>query len=733
LGNLLSTVELALQWILDLGAGSPYDKMPDIPNNAWQAVQSLLERPWWKRVWIVQELTMGAMGTKLDKALVYCGQIGVSWVNLVVAAARMKAYQKDQRQTFPTITDILELDSLRDSAGRFLLHQPTSDALFDLICRYRHFQATNKRDKIYAIWNMFARAPSNRLEARYDEPVEKVYVDFAATLLSGESGLEILRQCGNGDQDVPSWAPDWSTPLNSLPLPLRKIQRYFDVPWWAEPEYTKPKSPMAANGSSEPPHIRFNVNPLPRNFDDEILRERRIKKLEMAAKGSAVIKNLEDIPTNFALHSVSPEIKEQFQEMLHRNDVILVVADESPHLPEKPDALQQGELITERDMKKWLLQELQHSTSKPLYETATSLNASFKMNKSEKSLQVKGILWDELEICHRSFVEDVDTDWANATRFMVAVGHCKHLAISNKKASIKYATVNQLLEAFWSTLFVGQLTEKLKADDTHNQPCYEDWLPEIPKSWSPGQPPMAAKTAGLVEFAERCEVSDQRLSTLMTEGKDRSPKYIIETNPQLKERAFPQHDDDYVALLCQLASTWQEQPYDLYHRPFNLVNMIPDPYWECRRHMDELAKRQARKRRLRSIRSDVDAAEDQDLSDREHLHRAFDDVDEILRQRPSLVPQDTLEAGIEKFALGRRFFITKKGYFGLGPQKSEPGDRIAVLFGSGVPFVLRKCPSRSGTRAWRIIGECYVHGIMQGEVIRKWELGSAESQMLLLV
>ncbi|EHK48139.1 hypothetical protein TRIATDRAFT_298334 [Trichoderma atroviride IMI 206040] len=111
----------------------------------------------------------------------------------------------------------------------------------------------------------------------------------------------------------------------------------------------------------------------------------------------------------------------------------------------------------------------------------------------------------------------------------------------------------------------------------------------------------------------------------------------------------------------------------------------------------------------------------------------MDATDKALRQQPSLVPQDTLKAGIEKFALGRRFFITKKGYFGLGPQKLEPGDRVAVLFGSGVPFVLRKCPAIAGRRAWRIIGECYVHGIMQGEVVRKWELGTSEAQMLLLV
>ncbi|KAK1244940.1 hypothetical protein MKX08_004569 [Trichoderma sp. CBMAI-0020] len=719
--------ELAIQSILEMGSGSPYDKLITVENDVWQAIQSLLERPWWKRIWIVQELTMGAMGIKLGNAAIQCGRAHVLWTNVVIAAARMKAHQDDQRQIFPAITDILELDSLRDTAGHFFL-KPSSQAWFDLVCRYRSFQASNKRDKIYAIWNMFNVLPSNRLETRYDESVAKVYTDFAAMLLLGESKLEILRQCGNGDQDLPSWVPDWSASLGSQLLPLRNIQRYFDVPWWAEPVYAEPKKPMRADGSGERSSVTFRGNAPPMTLEDEVLRQRRIKRLEMAALGSAVIKDLEDVPANFAFHQMSPDKKDQLRELLQREDFILVVAHENPHLPEEPDALQQGELITEREMKRWLLQELKHSNSEPLYATATSVDASFKIDKSERTLQIKGILWDELEICHESFAEDVDKNWTDATRFMVAVGCCKHLAMSNNKASVRYLTINQLLEAFWSTLFVGQATGK-------QEPRYEDWLPEISKSWSPGQPPMAAKTAGLVELAEMCETLDQSLSNINTGAEDCDSKIDSKLDPQLKERAFPQHDDAYVALLRQLASTWQEQPYDLYHRPFHLVNMVPDPYWECRRHSDELAKRQATARRVNHITSDVNGnnPEDVDHSARKLVHQAMDATDKALRQQPSLVPQDTLKAGIEKFALGRRFFITKKGYFGLGPQKLEPGDRVAVLFGSGVPFVLRKCPASAGRRAWRIIGECYVHGIMQGEVIQKWELGTSEAQMLLLL
>ncbi|KAL7928956.1 heterokaryon incompatibility domain-containing protein [Trichoderma chlorosporum] len=731
LGESSSDSDLALEWIDILGSSSPYDKIPNIPNNAWQAMQSLLERPWWKRIWIVQELAIGAMGIKLQKASILCGRTRVSWVSVVIAAARMKAYQDDKRQGFPTITEILELDSLRDSAGNYFLNQPTSGALFDLICRYRHFLATNRRDKIYAIWNMFARAPSKRLQTRYDQSVEEVYVDFAAEVLSGETGLEVLRHCVNGSPEIPSWVPDWSVSPGALSLPFRSIQRYFDVPWWAEPEFEEPRGPLNADGTREAARVRYRVNPLINTAEGEELRERRFRRLEMSANGSAIIKSLDDIPDHFAFHKQPDTIKQQIKALLPRDDFIFAIADENPNMPENPDAVQQGELITERSMKKWLLQELRQSTAKPLYTTATSVHPNFKINKDEKSLQIKGILWDDLETCHDSFVEDVDRNFADATRFMVAVGCCKHLAMSNEYAARRYATTADLLEAFWSTLFVGQAIKGTEIGEAKNRPRYEEWLPEIPKSWTSGQPPVTAKTTGLVDIAEISEAIERPTSVFNMEQEDSDARFEPRLDPELREQIFPTHDAEYVALLSHLGSTWHQQPYDLYHRPFDLLNVIPDPYWESRRCEDELAKQQARNRRSMQIKSNLETIEDR--CEQEFLRRAFDDVDEALKQQPSLVPQDTLPADIEKYALGRRFFITKKGYFGLGPQKLEPGDKVAVLFGAGVPFVLRKYATAAGKRAWKIVGECYVHGIMQGEVIQKWELGSAEARMLLVV
>ncbi|CAG8947767.1 unnamed protein product [Penicillium salamii] len=61
--------------------------------------------------------------------------------------------------------------------------------------------------------------------------------------------------------------------------------------------------------------------------------------------------------------------------------------------------------------------------------------------------------------------------------------------------------------------------------------------------------------------------------------------------------------------------------------------------------------------------------------------------------------------------LGRRLLWTEREYLGLAPPGAKKGDHVVVLEGSRVPFILRKVDGGF----WKVIGECYVHGIMYGE------------------
>jgi hypothetical protein len=60
----------------------------------------------------------------------------------------------------------------------------------------------------------------------------------------------------------------------------------------------------------------------------------------------------------------------------------------------------------------------------------------------------------------------------------------------------------------------------------------------------------------------------------------------------------------------------------------------------------------------------------------------------------------------------RKFGVTDKGCMGLFPNKVMAGDLVCILYGSKVPVILRKPPNSD---LYQLVGEAYVHGIMEGE------------------
>ena len=68
----------------------------------------------------------------------------------------------------------------------------------------------------------------------------------------------------------------------------------------------------------------------------------------------------------------------------------------------------------------------------------------------------------------------------------------------------------------------------------------------------------------------------------------------------------------------------------------------------------------------------------------------------------------------------RSFFITEDDKFGTGPPHMEAGDEVWVLLGSRVPFILRPITNvkkESRSNAYNFIGDCYLHGFMDGEAL----------------
>lgn len=92
--------------------------------------------------------------------------------------------------------------------------------------------------------------------------------------------------------------------------------------------------------------------------------------------------------------------------------------------------------------------------------------------------------------------------------------------------------------------------------------------------------------------------------------------------------------------------------------------------------------------------------------------------------QPPTSTQRRVEWGSLLFAtFGRSFVLSNNGYMCLAPGETRPGDQICVLLGGHVFYVLRPVGDH-----WSFIGECYVHGFMDGEAMGLLEKGTFELQ-----
>ena len=91
----------------------------------------------------------------------------------------------------------------------------------------------------------------------------------------------------------------------------------------------------------------------------------------------------------------------------------------------------------------------------------------------------------------------------------------------------------------------------------------------------------------------------------------------------------------------------------------------------------------------------------------------------------------------------RSLFFTTNGFLGIGPNCVQEGDVIYVLSGAQTPFVLRRITGPENEEAgmhakssaqrlqqsevqdlrYVVVGECYMHGIMDGEVVAASDQG----------
>lgn len=103
----------------------------------------------------------------------------------------------------------------------------------------------------------------------------------------------------------------------------------------------------------------------------------------------------------------------------------------------------------------------------------------------------------------------------------------------------------------------------------------------------------------------------------------------------------------------------------------------------------------------------------------------YDNVKVIPRPNPLDLPwngfqddiPDTLDwdSAMGRCARHRRFCVTKKGYMGMVPPLCKPTDVVCIIPGAETPYIIRRSSDDDNT--YELVGECYVHGMMDGEML----------------
>jgi hypothetical protein len=73
----------------------------------------------------------------------------------------------------------------------------------------------------------------------------------------------------------------------------------------------------------------------------------------------------------------------------------------------------------------------------------------------------------------------------------------------------------------------------------------------------------------------------------------------------------------------------------------------------------------------------------------------------------------------------RKFFVTREGYIGMADWAIQEGDEVCLLYSGQALYVVRK----EGDH-FLFLGDCYVPGLMDGEILSMRESGKVKDEWI---
>ncbi|EUC47155.1 hypothetical protein COCMIDRAFT_90856 [Bipolaris oryzae ATCC 44560] len=198
-------------------------------SRVWAGLARLMSRPWWQRVWVIQETVLSR------KATIRYGVLSAPWSMFAKAATN---HIKQRHTLCLDLAGTLQGQDILDQFSDFVLRiedtrlqylaRSSSGTILQLLWRFRPLQATEKRDKIFALLGLTTNWQDlPPLLPDYTSDTAATFTSTTVTNIQRAGSLSVLA----GDLEavlnrkrldgIPSWVMDWSLPC--LPVEIERV------------------------------------------------------------------------------------------------------------------------------------------------------------------------------------------------------------------------------------------------------------------------------------------------------------------------------------------------------------------------------------------------------------------------------------------------------------------------------------------------------------------------------
>ena len=216
------------------------DDDSEIEQPCWRAVNDLLQRKWWTRIWVVQEALMS------QRVFVQCGEKRVDIVHFVQFAKEKESGMERELEQSKTPSENPFMGILSD----WYTHKSQAEAgglsLQELIFLTNGFQASVRNDRIFALLGLTTSGARLYVSPDYSYDVPGHLILIRITMYFLRTSVQPLQYaCLRRATDCPSWVADWTAfdtstrlerpPTEQYKVPLLPFQTAEDYPQFEPP------------------------------------------------------------------------------------------------------------------------------------------------------------------------------------------------------------------------------------------------------------------------------------------------------------------------------------------------------------------------------------------------------------------------------------------------------------------------------------------------------------------